>query len=287
MEWSGRAVRRISELSGRPLQEIPQPQAAGFPPQGLAWNSVQVRIQPLDGGPQAFRQAPAVGAEGQDEMPLLLELLVLPLDGKLEPLVAHVDLPLARKRTDPRSQPKRVAQVHREDSVEEAHDQAEGKVIREPVEPGQDPGMDEEVVDRAQHPPEEAEQGADDALDVPPVGAVVPQLYVHSLDEDEPANVLHRRDAQGHDDEEDKLLHQRAPGHETHVNEGEREEQAQAQPVEGQVGSVQEARVHPAVLGIVAAEELAPEQLDAPADEAPSKEQECQYQKQRHGSPRT
>lgn len=100
--------------------------------------------------------------------------------------------------------------------------------------------------------PQQGKQRADDALNVPPLPRIIPQLDFQSLDEDEPRDIFE----QGERDDENE--HER-PARERDEARPVQEECAAA--VHGQVRAVQKARVYP----LFGAENAAEEQFEHPA----------------------
>ena len=167
------------------------------------------------------------------------------------------------------------AQVDQENAEANAHHKRRQRVCHEPLHQLPQPRIQQKVVRQRQHAPEEREQRADDALDIAPELAVVPQAQVEALEAHDADDILQQRHSQRHDDKHDRVIPERARkrAEQLMVQLREDEQQHRAESVQRQAGAEEEARVQPLALRVRPGEEPAEQKLQhPPADSAEEKQ---------------
>ena len=142
--------------------------------------------------------------------------------------------------------------------------------------------MQEEIVDRAEHRPEERKQRADQSLDIAPAVTVVPESDPEYLHADEARYVFDQRHADRHPDKQQNPACAAVLQSPALTPCRQQIEDAQAASVKRQVGADAKTGIDPFVLRIGPGEKLAEEQLQYPTEHRADKEQISQHQSQIH-----
>ena len=133
--------------------------------------------------------------------------------------------------------------------------------------------MYQEIVGGSHQRPEQGELRADNALNVSPLVAVVPQTYVEEFQAAPAGDVLDDGHGDSHGTEQEHLVQHRIVCRVKGFQAGDEEENAQPAAVQRQIGPGTEAGVDPFALRIGIGKEASEEQLQHPsADGADEKE---------------
>lgn len=210
--------------------------------------------------------------QGKDEV-LELPLLVQPRDVLLQRLEPDSDMVIGCKFADFGEDAEGIKQVDDEDAEEGAEEERQHDVIEEPIDDVVENRMDDVAIERAQQRPVERKLGADDALDVPGLLAIVPELDVHSHDENLSCDILDY----GHAHADEQHPHQCAGerGKRRKIDGCQAVQHPQSKAIQRQKRANQKARVDP----FFGREKTAIEQLENPAQRSTHVKQQHQCQK--------
>lgn len=135
--------------------------------------------------------------------------------------------------------------------------------------------IEQEIIERREHAPEEREQRADQALNVAPAVGIIPEAQVHDLEAHQARDVFQRRHREGHAEEHHKIIPPTAAelAEDLALKFAENEQDDRAEAVERHAWAEEEAGVQPFALRIRAGEEAAEKQLQHPAAAGAEEEQ--------------
>ena len=199
--------------------------------------------------------------------------LVQARDILLQGLKPHRDVVVGGKLADLREDAEGIEQVDDEDTEKDTEEEGQHDVIEEPIHDVVEHGVDDVAIEGTERRPVERKFGTDDALDIPPLLAVIPQLDVHPHDEDLPRDILD----QGHGDphQQDAHHHARHSGQPRKIDRCQPVQSPQPKAVKRQARTDQKARVDP----FFRRAEAAVEQFKQPPERSTQPKQQYQCQK--------
>ena len=152
---------------------------------------------------------------------------------------------------------------------------------RKPLHQMQQPRIEQEVVQRRKHAPEEREQRADDALNIAPAVGIVPQTDAHDMDAQQADQILDQRHDERHDEEHHEIIADAAgKAAENGVFDQRHTEQDDgADAVQRHARPEQKAGIQPLMLRVGAGKELAEQQLQHPSGAGAEEKQKYDIQK--------
>lgn len=113
-------------------------------------------------------------------VPLLRILIMLP-DICFDALKPNNDIIFLRKLPQPCNQFHRICNINKKYAEKQPDEKGKRQIFRQPLQRGQDMRMDKQAVDCAHRQPEQRKLRTDDALQIAPFPAVVPQPYMDDL----------------------------------------------------------------------------------------------------------
>ena len=144
--------------------------------------------------------------------------------------------------------------------------------------------MDQKIIRRAEKGPRQRKFRADEALNVAPLLAVVPQADMEALEGDETGEIFRHGHAYCHDQEQDHAIPERVADDAELLQRGNQIEKAQTAAIQRQIWSDAEAGIDPLALRVRRREKAAEQQLQHPAQRCTDEKQEGKRQKNIHGS---
>ena len=126
----------------------------------------------------------------------------------------------------------------------------------EPLDQLPESRIEQEVIPQRQNAPEKRKQRADNALDIAPEFAVVPEAQMEALKAHKADDVFQQRHRQRHNDKHHGIIPERAGkrAEERVIEFRKNKQQHRAEAVERQAGAEQEAGVQPFALRVRAGE---------------------------------
>ena len=172
-----------------------------------------------------------------------------------------------------------MCNINEKNSEEHSDEKGEGQIPGQPLQPTQNIGMDEEIVDGTQHRPEEGKQGADDALHISPQAGVIPQPHLEKFQAKQTCQIFDKGHANGHGQEQDGLVPEGMRNQAVLLQACQQKQHAQAAAVDGQIRPSAEAGVDPFFMALGQVPE---QKLQHPAKDASNEKQVGQSQKNAH-----
>ena len=170
---------------------------------------------------------------------------------------------------------------HVDDEHTEEHANEEGKrqIVGQPRQGVENVGMNQEIIGRPKHRPEEGEQRADDSLNVAPKIRIVPQPDFQIFQAGKTRDVLDQRHGDSHGKKQRHPVPDGIRDQVQILQRRQQEQRTQAEAVNRQIRAGAEAGVDPL---FVAVGQVAVQQLQHPSEARADKEQKRKYQTKPH-----